>query len=112
MTPSFPRTGVSGHAGAVHPDCRFESGLGVFATTSMKVVPTLRVVRQMFAKQPKFEFNHVINNDDVACLRVTSMGPPIASQFDGDYLGVRETMTFRAVPDALAVVAPPARKRI
>ncbi|MFV3607461.1 hypothetical protein ACNJEB_07290, partial [Mycobacterium tuberculosis] len=30
----------------------------------------------------------------------------------GDYLGVRETMTFRAVPDALAVVAPPARKRI
>ena len=29
------------------------------------------------------------------------------SQFDGDYLGVRERMTFRAVPDALDVVAPP-----
>ncbi|CKL81387.1 diacylglycerol kinase catalytic subunit [Mycobacterium tuberculosis] len=109
---SSPWTYANNRPVWTNPDCRFESGLGVFATTSMKVVPTLRVVRQMFAKQPKFEFNHVINNDDVACLRVTSMGPPIASQFDGDYLGVRETMTFRAVPDALAVVAPPARKRI
>jgi diacylglycerol kinase family enzyme len=34
----------------------------------------------------------------------------VACQFDGDYLGVRETMTFRAVPDALAVVAPPQQK--
>jgi diacylglycerol kinase family enzyme len=34
----------------------------------------------------------------------------MASQFDGDYLGVREQMTFRAVPDALDVVAPPAKK--
>jgi diacylglycerol kinase family enzyme len=31
----------------------------------------------------------------------------MASQFDGDYLGVREQMTFREVPDALDVVAPP-----
>ena len=50
-----------------------------------------------------------IKDDDVACLRVSSIAAPIASQFDGDYLGVRETMTFRAVPDALPVVAPPAK---
>lgn len=90
-----------------NPDCTFESGLGLFATTSMKVAPTLRVVRQMLAQRPRFEFNHLISNDDLPCLRVTSMGQPIATQFDGDYLGMRETMTFRAVPDALAVVAPP-----
>ncbi|QUR66655.1 diacylglycerol/lipid kinase family protein [Mycobacterium spongiae] len=94
-----------------NPDCTFETGVGVFAVTTMKLVPTLKVVRQMLAKRPKFEFNHLINEDDVGSLRVTSMGPPIATQFDGDYLGLRKTMTFRAVPDALAVVAPPAKNR-
>ena len=95
-----------------NPGCSFESsGLGVFAPTTMKLIPTLRIVRQMFAKRPKFNFKHLITEDDVACLRVTSTGPPAACQFDGDYLGVRETMTFRAVPDALAVVAPPAKNR-
>ncbi|MGD1236850.1 diacylglycerol/lipid kinase family protein [Mycobacterium seoulense] len=90
-----------------NPGCTFESGLGVFAPTTMKTIPTLRIVRQMFAKRPKFEFDHLITADDVPCVRVTSTGGPVACQFDGDYLGVRETMTYRAVPDALAVVAPP-----
>src|SRR5262249_17953574 len=84
-----------------NPGCTFESGLGVFATTTMKVIPTLRIVRQMFAKRPRFEFGHLINEDDVGCLRVTCTAAPIGSQFDGDYLGRRQTMTFRAVPDAL-----------
>jgi diacylglycerol kinase family enzyme len=44
-------------------------------------------------------------------VRVSCAGHPIASQFDGDYLGVREQMTFRSVPDALDVVAPPAKLR-
>ncbi|MGH3968354.1 MAG: diacylglycerol/lipid kinase family protein [Mycobacterium sp.] len=92
-----------------NPDCSFESGLGVFGVTSMKVVPTLRLVRQMFAKRPKLQANQLVREDDAACLRVTCDGPPIASQFDGDYLGKRKEMTFRAVPDALNVVAPPAK---
>jgi diacylglycerol kinase family enzyme len=92
-----------------NPGCSFDTGLGVFALTSMKVIPTLRVLRQMLSKRPKLQAKHLIRDDDLACLRVTCAGPPIASQFDGDYLGVRETMTFRAVPDALAVVAPPAK---
>ncbi|BBX95195.1 diacylglycerol kinase [Mycobacterium lacus] len=94
-----------------NPGCAFDSGLGVFAPTTMKTIPTLRIVRQMFAKRPKFEFKHLINEDDVACLRVTSTAAAIGCQFDGDYLGVRESMTFRAVPNALAVVAPPAKYR-
>ncbi|MGH3551433.1 MAG: diacylglycerol/lipid kinase family protein [Mycobacterium sp.] len=95
-----------------NPGCSFESGLGVFGVTSLKVVPSLLVVRQMFAKQPKLAGKQVVRDDDAACVRVTCAGPPIASQFDGDYLGVREEMTFRAVPDALSVVAPPAKKRL
>lgn len=89
-----------------NPDCSFESGLGVFGLTSMKVIPTLRIVRQMFSKRPKLEAKQLLRDDNASCVRVTCAGAPIASQFDGDYLGEREQMTFRAVPDALAVVAP------
>jgi hypothetical protein len=35
-----------------NPGCTFETGLGVFAPTTMKTIPTLRIVRQMFAKRP------------------------------------------------------------
>ncbi len=93
-----------------NPTCTFESGLGVFALTGMKVIPTLRLVGQMVSKRPKLEAKQLIRDDDAACLEVTSDGPPIASQFDGDYLGLREKMTFRSVPGALPVVAPPAKK--
>lgn len=92
-----------------NPGCSFESGLGVFALDGMKVVPTLRLLRQICFKGPKPNAKQLIRDDDAAYLKVTSPGAPIASQFDGDYLGLRETMTFRAVPDALAVVAPPAK---
>ena len=92
-----------------NPGCSFESGLGVFGVTSLKVIPSLRLARQMFAKWPKLDAKQVIRDDDAAWLRVTCSGPPMASQFDGDYLGVREEMTYRSVPDALAIVAPPAK---
>lgn len=92
-----------------NPTTTFEAGLGVFATTSMKVLPSLRLVRQMLAKEPKLEFKHLIRDDDVAELRVVSHDTPIASQIDGDYIGSRADMTFRCVPNALGVLAPPAK---
>ena len=54
------------------------------------------------------ERDHLIRDDDLPWLRVTS-ATPVACQIDGDYLGLRDTMTFTAVPDALGVVAPPAK---
>jgi diacylglycerol kinase family enzyme len=95
-----------------NPGCTFESGLGVFALDGMKVFPTLSLVGQICFKGPKPNAKQLVRDDDAAYLKVTSTGAPIASQFDGDYLGLRESMTFRAVPDALAVVAPPTKKRI
>ncbi|MGO9158670.1 diacylglycerol/lipid kinase family protein [Mycobacterium sp.] len=95
-----------------NPGCSFDSGLGVFALDGMKVLPTLNLVRQICFKGPKPNAKQLVRDDDVACLKVSSIGAPIASQFDGEYLGLRESMTFRAVPDALAVVAPPAKNRI
>lgn len=89
-----------------NPDSSYDTGLGVFATTSMNVFANLRLVRQMLSKRPKLSFKHLVRDDDVAWARVTS-NTPIACQIDGDYVGEREGMTFRAEPGVLSVVAPP-----
>ena len=104
---SSPWTFANDRPMYTNPGTTFESGMGVFGVTGLKVVPSLRLVGQMFSKQPKLEGNQLVRDDDAACVRVTCADPPMASQFDGDYLGVREQMTFREVPDALDVVAPP-----
>jgi diacylglycerol kinase family enzyme len=105
-----PWTYSSNRPMVTNPGCSFESGLGVFAVDDMKVAPTLRLLAQICMKGPKPNTKQLIRDDDVEYLKVTSAGAPIASQFDGEYLGLRESMTFRAVPDALAVVAPPAKR--
>jgi diacylglycerol kinase family enzyme len=86
----------------------FETGLGVFATTSMNVWANLGLVRQMLSGKRRIAAKHLICDDDLPWLRVTS-DAPVACQIDGDYLGPRTVMTFEAVPDALGVVAPPAK---
>jgi diacylglycerol kinase family enzyme len=91
-----------------NPETTFEAGLGVFAITSMNVWANLRMVRQMLAKKPKLAAKHLIRDDDLPWLRVTS-DTPVACQIDGDFLGPRQEMTFTSVPDALGVVAPPAK---
>jgi len=91
-----------------NPTTTFETGLGIFATTSMNVWANLRLARQMLSRKPRIRAKHLIRHDDLPWLRVTS-DTPIACQIDGDYVGTREEMTFRAVPDALGVIAPPAK---
>ena len=92
-----------------NPTTTFETGLGVFATTSVNVWANLLLVRQMLSRKPRLEAKHLIRDDDLPWLRVTS-DTPVACQIDGDYVGLREQMMFTAVPDALGVVAPPAKK--
>ena len=89
-----------------NPDTTFETGLGVFAITSMNVWANLGLVRRMLSSKPRIEAKHLIRDDDLAWLRITST-TPVACQIDGDYVGLRESMQFTAVPDAVAVVAPP-----
>lgn len=91
-----------------NPSTTFETGIGVFATTSMNVWANLGLVRQMWSKKGPTEAGHLIRSDDLPWLRVSSAAP-VACQIDGDYVGLRETVTFTAVPDAVAVVAPPAQ---
>lgn len=88
-----------------NPDTTFETGLGVFATTSMNIWANLGLVRQMNSRKPRLDAKHLIRDDDLLWLEVTS-DTPVACQIDGDYVGKREKMRFTSVPDALAVVAP------
>ena len=91
-----------------NPETSFETGVGVFAITSMNVWTNLGLVRRMWSRKPQIEAKHLIRDDDLAWVRVTS-DTEVACQIDGDYAGLRETMTFRSVPNALGVVAPPAK---
>ncbi|BBZ58494.1 MULTISPECIES: diacylglycerol/lipid kinase family protein [Mycobacteriaceae] len=91
-----------------NPTTTFETGLGVFATTSMGIWANLRLLRRMLSRTPQIEGPHLIRDDDLPWLRVTS-DTPIACQIDGDFVGLRESMTFTSVPAALNVVAPPAK---
>ena len=88
-----------------NPTTTFDTGLGVFATTSMNVWANLALVRRMVSAKPDITARHLIREDDLPWLRVSS-ATPVDCQIDGDYIGKRETMTFTSVPDALAVAAP------
>jgi diacylglycerol kinase family enzyme len=105
---SSPWTYANARPVWTNPTTTFETGLGLFATTSMNVWANLLLVRRMNSRKPKIEARHLVRDDDLRWLRVSS-DSPVACQIDGDYVGLRETMTFTSVPDALGVVAPPAK---
>ncbi|MGV0790072.1 diacylglycerol kinase family protein [Mycolicibacterium sp. XJ2] len=88
-----------------NPMTTFETGLGVFATTSMNVWANLMLVRRMLSQKARIEAKHLVRDDDLSWLQVTSEAP-VACQIDGDYVGLRDSMMFTAVPDALGVLAP------
>jgi diacylglycerol kinase family enzyme len=88
-----------------NPDTTFETGLGIFAVTTTNVMANLLVVRRMLSKKARIKGKHLIREDNLPWVRITS-AEPIACQVDGDFLGMRDDMTFTAVPGALEVVAP------
>ena len=104
---SSPWTYANSRPVWTNPTTTFETGLGVFATTSMGIWANLRLLRRMLSRTPQIEGPHLIRDDDLPWLRVTS-DTPIACQIDGDFVGLRESMTFTSVPAALNVVAPQA----
>ncbi|HTY27515.1 MAG TPA: diacylglycerol kinase family protein, partial [Mycobacterium sp.] len=106
---SSPWTYANARPVWTNPATTFETGLGVFATTSMNVWKNLMLVRRMLSKKHNIKAKHLIREDDVAWVHITAT-EPVASQIDGDFLGLRAEMTFRSVPGALNVVAPPAHQ--
>ncbi len=103
---SSPWTYVNNRPVWTNPATTYETGIGVFATTGMNVFANLRLVRQMLSKRHRMRAKHLVREDDLPWLHVTST-TPVATQIDGEYVGPRQAMTFTAVPNALGVVAPP-----
>jgi diacylglycerol kinase family enzyme len=107
---SSPWTYANSRPVWTNPTTTFDTGLGVFATTSMNIWANLKLARQMLSPTPRLQSAHLIRQDDLPWLRVTS-DTPVCCQIDGDFTGLRQTMTFTAVPEALSVVSPPAKSR-
>ncbi len=89
-----------------NPGTTFEGGLGIFAVTTTNVIANLLVVRRMLARNADIKGRHLVREDDLPWVRITA-DQPVSCQVDGDFLGMRDDMTFTSVPEALAVVAPP-----
>ena len=87
------------------PLAGFELGLDVLALCSLGTVRTLLTLRQMLSarRQPPAG-RRLVSLHDQAELTVRCERP-IALQVDGEYVGEEEQVTFRAVPEALRIVA-------
>lgn len=85
------------------PRASFETGLDLFGMRSMATVPMLRHLRQILSTRAKPRGRAVLSLHDTAGFRLTSERP-MALQVDGDDLGDRTEVVFRAVPYALDVV--------
>jgi diacylglycerol kinase family enzyme len=88
-----------------NPQASFDSGLDVFALRSLGTLSTLRVLSQMVSARRDSgpRGRAVLAAHDLAGITVTA-SRPLAFQVDGEYMGEREEVRFRAVPDALRVV--------
>lgn len=86
------------------PAASFDSGLDLFAMTSMSTPSVLRAVGSALRRRPRMRGRRQVGLHDEPELTVSS-SEPIAVQVDGEYIGEYQTATFSAVPGALRVIA-------
>lgn len=87
------------------PGASFDTGLDIFALRRMRTINTLNALRQMFAQRSEPpRGRHVVSLHDQPAFTLRS-DRPVALQVDGEYVGEHESVTFRAVPRALRVIA-------
>ncbi|HEY3979451.1 MAG TPA: diacylglycerol kinase family protein [Streptosporangiaceae bacterium] len=100
-----PWTYVGRRPVQTNPDASFDAGLDVFGLRSLSTARTLSTLRQMLSERrtgpPRGR--GVITAHNLAVLTLTA-DRPVAFQIDGEYVGEREQVSFRSVPDALRVV--------
>ncbi|WP_207924475.1 diacylglycerol/lipid kinase family protein [Gordonia zhaorongruii] len=88
-----------------NPRTDFDTGLGVFAATSMSVPRNLRLGSKLLRGADPTA-SHVYRDDDVEWVRFHS-DEPADFQMDGDYLGRFTDIEFGNRRGVLDVVAPP-----
>jgi diacylglycerol kinase family enzyme len=100
-----PWTYVGRRPVQTNPDASFDAGLDVFGLRTLSTARTLSALRQMLSARrtgpPRGR--GIITAHNLAVLTLTA-DRPVAFQIDGEYVGEREQVSFRSVPDALRVV--------
>jgi diacylglycerol kinase family enzyme len=87
-----------------NPLAHFDTGLDIFALRRLRTIGTMNAVRQMVTtrRQP-LRGRHAVSLHDQRELILRSQRP-IACQLDGEYVGERECLVLRSVPEALRVI--------
>jgi diacylglycerol kinase family enzyme len=98
-----PWTYLGNRAVNPNPLADFDAGLDLFALRRLRTVGTLRVLRQILMGGELPHGRQVLTRHDEGEL-VLVASRPLACQVDGEYLGERETVRVRAVPQALSVI--------
>ncbi|MGH3406858.1 MAG: diacylglycerol/lipid kinase family protein [Streptosporangiaceae bacterium] len=99
-----PWTYLGRRAVSTNPQASFDSGLDVFGMRTLSTASTLRTLRQMLAQRTEpLRGRGLVARHDLAELTLEA-DRPVAFQIDGEYVGERERVTFRAVPHAIRVV--------
>jgi diacylglycerol kinase family enzyme len=100
-----PWTYVGRRPVQTNPEASFDAGLDVFALSSLSTARTLSTLRQMLSARQSGppRGRGIVTAHNLAVLTLTA-DRPVAFQIDGEYVGERERVSFRSVPDALRVV--------
>ncbi len=103
VTNTSPWTYIGERAITPTPRAGFDSGLDVFGMTVFGPVPVFRSVLRLLARSDRVadrRWSVSLHDQAEFALSATE---PVDFQLDGDYLGRRTEVRFRAVPDALRV---------
>ena len=83
------------------PRAGFDTGLDLLAVRTLGTLRTLNLVRQMLSSGPSGRSVVSLHDQPVLTFRATR---PVAFQVDGEYVGEREHVELRSIPDALRVL--------
>ena len=100
-----PWTYVGRHPVSATPHVSFDLGLDAFLLRRLRTISTLNTLRQMIMwPERPVTGKYACALHDQAEITVQAR-EAVALQVDGDYVGDRESVTFRCVPDAIRVIA-------
>ena len=100
-----PWTYVGRHPVSATPQASFDMGLDAFLLRRLRTISTLNALRQMimWPERPvKGKYASALHDQAEITVQAREA---VALQVDGDYVGDRESVTFRCVPDAIRVIA-------
>jgi diacylglycerol kinase family enzyme len=103
VTNTSPWTYLGNRPIAVTPQSSFEDGVDLFGVTKMSGLSGVRIGRRMITGSKRLARGRDVTvHHDLSEFTLTA-AVPTDFQLDGDHLGQRESVTFRAIRDALRV---------